>query len=347
MARAPVPVAVAGTLCVSTSAVVMKLADMPASVTAVGRCAFALPALVLLVVIGRRHPTGLLPGAGPLSRREHWLAALAGVFLATDLVVWSHAIAAIGAGLGTVVPNLQVLFVSLIGWVCLRERPARSLLLAAPVMIVGLLLVGGLIGGSFGGSFGGAFGGTARAYGSDPALGIGLGVAVAALYSVYIMALRQASASAPVTALTEATLVAAIGSASLGLAFGDLRPGHTWPGLGWLVVLALTSQVLGWLLISASMPRIPAWLVGVILLIQPTGSVTLGYLFLGERPSPTQFAGVVVMLSGVLLAVRGRSGGRGRGKAPQDQDHPPGAGRLEGQVGVEIAVARHDAEPAG
>lgn len=336
MTRAPVPVAIAGTVCVSTSAVVMKLAGTSASVTAVGRCAFALPALGLLVILGRRHPAGFLPGAGSLSRREHLLALLSGTFLAVDLVVWSHAISAIGAGLGTVVPNLQVLFVSLIGWVFLGERPARSLLLAAPVMVTGLLLVGGLIGG------------TSRAYGTDPALGIGLGVAVAALYSVYIVTLRQASGTAPVTALTETTLAAAIGSAALGMAFGDLRVEHPWPGLGWLVVLALTSQVVGWLLISMSMPRIPAWTIGVILLIQPTGSVTLGYLFLGERPSLPQLAGVVVMLSGVVLAVRARPANTGRSAGTaQDQDHAPGARGVERQVGVEVAVARRDGEAAG
>jgi drug/metabolite transporter (DMT)-like permease len=348
MARAPIPVAVAGTLCVSTSAVVMKLADTSASVAALGRCAFALPALGLLVLAGRKGSLRFLPGAGSLSRTERWLARLSGTFLAVDLVLWGHTISAIGAGLGTVVPNLQVVFVSLIGWVFLRERPSRSLMLAAPVMVAGLLLVGGILGG--------------RTFGSDPGLGIVLGVVVAATYSVYIVSLRQASSVAPVTALAEATLSAAIVSGLLGLAFDDFRIGHAWPTLGWLVVLALTSQVVGWLLISTSMPRIPAWMIGVILLIQPTGSVTLGYLILRERPSGAQLAGVAVMLAGVLLAVRGRSAASASAPVPsapvpsapvdssdaaEHEDHPPRGAGVEGQVSVEVAVARHDGEAAG
>jgi len=336
MARAPVPVAVAGTLCVSTSAVVMKLAGMSASVTAVGRCAFALPVLWLLVVLGRRHPSWSLPGAGVLTRRERWLARLAGVFLAFDLVVWSHTISAIGAGLGTVVPNLQVVVVALLGWVFLGERPGRSLLLAAPVMVAGLVLVGGLVGA----------GGAGQAYGSDPLLGIGLGAAVAVLYSVYIVALRQAGRTAPSTALATATLWAAMVSVPLGLALGDLRVERAWPGLGWIVVLALTSQVLGWMLITTSMPRIPAWMIGVILLLQPTGSVTLGYLLLGERPSALQFAGVAVMLAGVLLAVARPASGT-PALTLQDEDHAPGGGGVKREIGVEVAVAGHDREPAG
>ena len=66
------------------------------------------------------------------------------MFLAADLVLWSHSIADIGAGLGTVVTNLQVVIVALLAWALLGERPRGSLLVALPVMLGGLVLVGGL-----------------------------------------------------------------------------------------------------------------------------------------------------------------------------------------------------------
>ena len=53
---------------------------------------------------------------------------LAGLFLAVDLVLWNHAIADVGAGIATVLGNLQVLFVALIAWALLRERPDRRFL---------------------------------------------------------------------------------------------------------------------------------------------------------------------------------------------------------------------------
>jgi drug/metabolite transporter (DMT)-like permease len=55
--------------------------------------------------------------------------------------LWSHTIAAIGAGLGTVVGNLEVLIISLLAWLVLGERPGRSLVLASPVMLAGVALV--------------------------------------------------------------------------------------------------------------------------------------------------------------------------------------------------------------
>jgi len=298
----PVAAAIGGAVCISSSAVVMRLASTSASITAFGRCVFALPLLGALVIYERRR------GASPLPARSRWLARLAGVLLAADLIVWSHAIDAIGAGLGTVVTNLEVLIISLLAWVVLGERPRRSLVLASPVMLTGLVLVGGLadIGGS-------------RAYGTDPALGVGYGVAVAVLYAIYILTLRQATftrvaggtAAGPRPAvaapLFEATLGAAAASAVIGLALHDYRLGPAWPALGWLALLALTSQVIGWLLITVSMPRLPAGMIGALLLIQPAGSVALSYAVLGERPSALQLVGVVLILCGVLVAVGGRT----------------------------------------
>jgi len=295
----PVAAATAGAVCISSSAVLMKLASTASpSVVALGRCAFALPVLGVLALRERRRGG---TGTTPMPSRSRWLARLAGVFLAADLILWSHTIAAIGAGLGTVIGNLEVLIISLLAWLVLGERPSRSLVLASPVMLAGLVLVGGL-----------AEAGGSHAYGTDPALGVGLGVGVAVLYAVYILMLRQATSpagadTAVAAPLFEATVGGVAGSALLGLVLGDLRLGPPWPALGWLVLLALTSQVIGWLLITVSMPRLAAGTIGALLLIQPAGSVALSYVILGERPSLLQLAGVALILTGVVVAVTGRA----------------------------------------
>ena len=66
--------------------------------------------------------------------------------------------------------------------------------------------------------------------------------------------------------LFEATAGAAAAAAVLGFVLHDCRPGPAWPALGWLVLLALTSQVIGWLLIKVSMPRLAAGMIGALLL---------------------------------------------------------------------------------
>ena len=305
----PTAALAAGAVCISSTAVLMRLADTSASLAALGRCAFALPVLGALAWLERRPGNGR-PGAPPMPSRRRWLARLAGVVLAADLIVWDHTIADIGAGLSTVVGNLEVLIISVLAWLVLGERPRRSLVLASPVMLAGLVLVGGL-----------ADGAGSHAYGADPRLGVVLGVGVALLYAIYILMLRQATSSpgaGPVPAartavaapLFEATAGAVAGSVVLGLALGDFRHGlgpAGWATLGWLALLALTSQVIGWLLITVAMPRLAAGMIGALLLIQPAGSVVLSYLFLGERPSPLQLTGVALMLAGVVIAVSGRA----------------------------------------
>jgi drug/metabolite transporter (DMT)-like permease len=303
---------VAGAACISSSAVVMQLAGSSPSMTALGRCAFALPVLGVLAWRERRR------GAAPMTARSRWLARIAGVFLAGDLILWSHSIADIGAGLGTVITNLQVVLVALLAWAVLGERPRASLAVALPVILGGLVLVGGLAG--------------TGGYGRHPATGAVFGIGVAMLYAVYILMLRQATSPGAVTAtvrppvvapLLQATLGATFGSAVLGLVLRDFRLGPAWPALGWLLLLALTSQVLGWLLITMSMPGLPAWLVGVLLLVQPAGSLTLSAVFLGERPSWPQLVGVAVILAGVLIAATGAARDVRRPGRQEQPDAPP------------------------
>jgi drug/metabolite transporter (DMT)-like permease len=76
----------------------------------------------------------------------------------------------------------------------------------------------------------------------------------------------------------------------------------SWPSHAWLLVLALSSQVVGWLLISVSLPRLPAALTSVLLTIQPVGSVLLGVILLGEAPSALQLAGVAAIFAGIVVA---------------------------------------------
>jgi drug/metabolite transporter (DMT)-like permease len=146
------------------------------------------------------------------------------------------------------------------------------------------------------------------------------GCLTALSYAGFLLILRQAGASLhrPAGALFDATLSATICATIAGAALGelDLLPG--WPAEGWLILLALSSQVLGWLIISFSLPRLPAALTSVLLTIQPAGSVLLGVILLSEAPSHAQFAGVVVVLVGVTVAnVRPRRAGREAAEPPR------------------------------
>ena len=283
----PVLAAVAGAGCIAASATLVRLADTTPATAATFRTLYALPVLALLMVREDRR-------YGRRPARDRWLAAAAGVFFAADLLFWHHAIAAVGAGIATVLGNLQVVFVGLIAWWLLHERPSARLVAAVPVVLVGVVLISGVVG--------------ADAYGEDPARGVVLGILTSITYAGFLLLLRRGShdlrrAAGP---LFDATLVGCLFSAAAGPFVGGLDLVPSWPAHGWLLTLAITSQVVGWLLISVSLPRVPAALTSVILLLQPVASVGLAAAVLDERPSRVQLAGCVIVLVGVVAATAGR-----------------------------------------
>src|SRR5581483_9948074 len=141
-----------------------------------------------------------------------------------------------------------------------------------------------------------------------PGLGVLYGVLTGIAYAGFLLCLRQGAADLRRVAgpLADATLVAAIGSVLLGIAYGDFTFTPALRAQGWLVLLALSSQVLGWLLISVSLPRLPAALTSVLLTLQPVLSVLFAAAILGESPSSLQLLGVVFVLGGLLVASVGR-----------------------------------------
>ncbi len=293
----PVLTGLLGALAIATSAILVRFADVSPSSAAFFRCAYALPALGALALLEERS-------YGPRPRGQRLLALLAGLFFAADLVIWHHSIEWVGAGLATVLANTQVVIVALLAWLLLGERPSARVLVAVPVVLAGIVLISGVIG--------------SDAYGSDPLLGSVSGVATAFAYTGFLLVLRQGNRDIrrPAGPLFDATLTAALGSAAAGLLLGELDVVPSWPAHGWLVLLALSSQVAGWLLISISLPRLPAALTSVLLLIQPVSAVALAALLVDEEPSAVQIVGVAVILAGVAWATRDARGTAAPASAP-------------------------------
>ena len=321
----PVLVGLAGAACISSSAVLMSLGDSSAGATALFRCLFALPVLGVLALLERRAGVRF-------PARNRWLARLSGIFFAGALILWSPAITAIGAGLSTVLTNLQVLLVPPVAWVIAGERPRRGLLLALPVMLGGVVLIAGLA--------------SSHAYGAHPVMGVFYGLMCSVMYTGFIMLMQRATMLAadendgndrpPVAQpLYEATLGAAVSSLGYSVALGEFHLGPAWPALGWLALLALTSQVIGWLLITVSMPRLPSGIVAALLLVQPAGAVALSAVALGERPSPDQLAGVALVLAGVFIAARGTTA-----EAPRQRAQP-----ATGAAAMRSAACQPGAKP--
>ena len=278
----PRTAAVFGALAIAMSGVFYLLSGVSPSTGVFWRCVYGLP--ILLIVAWREWGS-----LGPMSRRSIWLCMAAGVCFAVDLITFHYAVDVIGAGLATVMGNLQVVIVALVAWALFGERPRNEVLAALPVMLLGVVLISGVIG--------------AGAYGIDPQLGVAIGVLTATSYAGYLLIIRRATpdrrAAAPVAI---ATAVTAVCAGLFGTAVGDLDLTPGMPADAYLIALGILSQSVGYLAIQVSLPRLPAVVASVLLLVQPVTTVFLGAILLRELPSPFQLLGVALVIGGIALA---------------------------------------------
>jgi len=118
-------------------------------------------------------------------------------------------------------------------------------------------------------------------------------------YAGFLLVLRAANTDLrrPAGPLFHATASSALVLAAVGVVLAELEmPG--WAAHGWLLVLGVSAQVIGYLAISISLPRLPAVVTSILLLVQPVLSVGVAALIVDERPSPSQLAGVALVVTG-------------------------------------------------
>lgn len=274
----PLVAALVGAVAISFSAVWFALAEVEAVTGAFFRTGYALPLLLVLWWRIRHRDRRSLKARG--------LALAAGVMLGGDMICWHLAIGHIGTGLATLLVNSQVVIVAVLAWLLLGEKPAPVVIGAIPLLLVGVALVSGL--------------GQEDAFGSNPLLGTVLGLAAAVFYAAFLLAYRRSNqAQSPaVGSLLDATVGAFLGSILAVPILGGLTV-PPLPSHGWLVALALGSQVIGWLAIGYALPRLPAAETSTFILIQPVLTMIWGATLFQERPSWLQLVGAALVLGGV------------------------------------------------
>ena len=272
---------VVGVAFISFSSTLVKLADSSPNTVTFFRAIYAIPMLVLVWAPRR--------SADRRTRRERSIAIGAGLMLSVDLMLFHAAIDAIGAALGLVLVNLQVLFVAFAAFLVYRDRPSRAAFVALPTVLLGAVLISGL--------------GRADSYGAEPGLGVALGVGAAIAYASFILMFRSANATPapPAGALLDATYGTAAGALFLGVFDSGFDLVPSWPSHGWLLLMAFMVQVVGWLLIGSTLPLLPALAGSFLILLQPVLGLVWGTSLLDEAISSLQGVGVLLILSGIAL----------------------------------------------
>ncbi len=240
------------------------------------RLALALP--FLFVIAAMTGQAVHWPG-----RRLAWIAIVAGFFFAADLAAWHVGIHLTKLGNATLFGNTSSLIFAAWGLWMARRRPSPIQAGALALAAVGAAL---LMGSSAELSF-------SHVKGDLLALFAGL------LYTGYLIAVQRARQSlAPLPMLFIASAFGAAMLLPVSIAFGEQVIPANWT---FVMILALSSQVLGQGLLVYALGALPPLVIGLTLLTQPAISALVGWLAYGETLSAIDWVGAAAIAAALVL----------------------------------------------
>jgi len=226
-------------------------------------------------------------------RRGHWLRiGVAGLALGLHFAAWIASLSLTSVASSVALVSTTPLFVAIASPLFLHERVPQGMAIAAALAVAGSITIG-----------------LTDARGGRTALsGDLLALAGAILAMVYMLAGR--------TVRRDLSLLAYIwplyGLAALVLLLGCALTGQSLLGYdartyGLLVLLALGPQIVGHSSANWALRYLSPTFITIAILGEPLGATVLAFLLLGERPPWTLILGGIILLFGILLAVRAES----------------------------------------
>jgi len=267
-----------GIFCIGTSAIFVKIASVPGSVSAFYRVLFAGLALLPLRLSQKKLSSP--------SWKDIRLIGLGGIAFVGDLVLWNTSILLTSAAAATLLANNSPLWVGLGATLIFREKLNLKYWLGLLIALLGMTVI---------------VGGNAI---QELHFNTGdlLAIAASFLYAAYMLITQKARARVDTLTLNLFTMLTCI----IILLPVILLLGQPLTGFSaqvWIALLGLglIPQFIGWLAINYAMGHLPAARVSVTLLGQSVVTAILGILFLREALSLADITGGIMVLIGIYL----------------------------------------------
>ena len=257
----------------------VRLADTGPVAAGFWRLTLGAPFLAVLALAGGARPS-------PLGRGLWLVLSGAGVLFAADIASWHLGILRTTLANATLFGNSATLIFPIYGFLVARAWPTRGQALALALAAAGAALLLG------------------RSYQLDPRNLAGdlLSLLAGVLYTGYFILMARARESmAPLSSLALSTVASMLPLLALALALGERVWPHSW---GPLVALALVSQVIGQGCMIYALGRLPPLVVGLGLLVQPVVAAAIGWWRYGERLTPPDLIGAVLIAAALVLVRR-------------------------------------------
>ncbi|MGE7965898.1 DMT family transporter [Pseudomonas sp. NPDC089918] len=271
-----------GGLMLSLSALAVAFAHIGAGGAGFYRMVFASILFFLLLKV-RKTPVLLKTAKAQL------YTALAGVFLAIDLVLWHQSIYIVGPGIGSILTNCQVFFMTLLGLYLLKEKPSIYFLVSITLAFVGLYLL--------------LLPEMTSAVGIK---GVVYGVLSGLAYAICVYFLKintqlPDGGGDKIAQMLNLSLWAALVLLTYALATGESLAIVDGQTLLMLIIYGVLVQFVGWLLVNRSIGAISLGLAGLILLLEPVITYFIDVTFLGKASSTLQICGALLTIFAVYI----------------------------------------------
>ncbi len=276
-----------GASIIGTNALMVKMADMPPTVSAFWRMAIS------SVILG-----GVLKMQGgwkPMSPRAWVWSIIPGIAFSIDLWMWHRSIHIVGPGISTLLANTQVFFVAVASVVFFKDRLDWRYASGVLLAFFGLWL---LLGGDW------------DKLSGDYHWGVFLGLATGLAYAFYNVGIKKTqqiseASNLQISDMQILFIAAVISSVMLGIfgfMGGEQFAFKSVPSFAYILALAVFGHCLAWVLISRAMRLLPIAVLGLLLLFQPIVAYMLDVVLFQIETTPRQWIGILVTLVGIFAA---------------------------------------------
>lgn len=287
-----------GILFVSTAAIFIRFAQAEASSLIIAAYRLTISSFILGIIV-------IVSGTDVFkvfTRKQLWLALLAGIFLAVHFASWITSLAYTSVASSVVLVTTTPLWVAMLSPLVLKE-PIRKNVIAGLIVA---MLGGAIVGLSNMCVFQqGSLTCTPISYlfSGRALLGNGLALFGAFMAAGYMLVGRRLRST--VDTLPYAFVVYGISAILIDIVVvinGENLFNYASATWMWFIGLAVFPQLLGHSIFNWALRYLPASVVSIALLGEPIGSTLLAYIFLKEQPTIIEMVGGILILIGITVA---------------------------------------------
>ncbi len=266
-----------GILCISWSAIFVKLADVSGLSSAFYRMFIGFLGVLPIWLIRKRSVRDI---------KSVQIAVLCGVIFACDIAVWNVSILLTKAAISTLLANLAPVWVGIGAILFLKEKPGRVFWIGTAIALFGVAIIVGID----------------KIYHSKLNAGHFLAILASVFYAMYLLIMRKGRLKLDTVTFTAISMF----TSSLVLfviAIFTRTPlyGFSIPSWEALIGIGLISQLGGWLAINYAMAYMPTTIASVSLLGQSVFTALIAIPVLGEKLTHIELFGALIVLFGIFL----------------------------------------------